>query len=88
VNLGHSVDLTEDKVHRHNILFPKDLIERVDLVDLIATPDASYAPARPAPSNGSGARTRLATVVLAGRTTAGSPAASWLRSIRPKRATV
>jgi hypothetical protein len=82
VNFSHSVDLTKDKVHRHNILCPKDLIERVDLVDLLTTPGASCAPARRALLIGSGARTRPATVVLAGLATAGWPAASWLRSIR------
>jgi hypothetical protein len=86
VNLGHSVDLTKDKVHRHNILCSKDLSENVDLVDLVATPDVFCAPARQAFSTGSGARTRPVKGVVVGRATAGSPAASWLRSIRPKRA--
>jgi hypothetical protein len=37
------VNLAKNKVHRHNDLCTKDLIERVDLVNLVATPDASYA---------------------------------------------
>jgi hypothetical protein len=42
------VNLGKDKVHRHNINYTKNLIKRMNLVNLETTPGASCAPARQA----------------------------------------
>jgi hypothetical protein len=84
VTLATRVNLAKIKVHRHKVFCTKDLIERVDLVDLLATPDAFCAPAGRAFPTGSATRTRPLKAVVLGWATTGSPAAGWLRSDRPK----